>query len=181
VTPKTSKSAVASSIELTRVPRSVADSVPGKIERRSSLAYWRSFFSLPAFDFAEAIIRLRRRRGVSQEELASKLGTHQPAIARLESGEGNPRLQTLVHVANALDAVVRVQVVTIEELQDQLARQPWMVGRSEVVTRYVLHRKSSESLALTRGAFAQMDGAIGEERVPVASAHVANSNFALAG
>jgi DNA-binding XRE family transcriptional regulator len=54
---------------------------------------------------------LRIERGMTQEELAEKVGTRQPNIARLESGQVTPSLPLLQRVAEALDArlVVRIE------------------------------------------------------------------------
>jgi transcriptional regulator with XRE-family HTH domain len=55
------------------------------------------------------IHRLREKRGLSQRELAERLGTTQSAVARLEAGNVSPSLPTLDEVANALgvELVVR--------------------------------------------------------------------------
>lgn len=55
---------------------------------------------------------LREAAGMSQAELASRMGTSQPAVARLESGGGTPKLETLNKAAAALG--VRL-VVSFEE------------------------------------------------------------------
>lgn len=44
----------------------------------------------------------RLRRGLSQAELAARVGTTQSAIARLESGTADPRLSTLIRYADAV-------------------------------------------------------------------------------
>jgi transcriptional regulator with XRE-family HTH domain len=56
------------------------------------------------FDMAPgALIRTAREaQGVSQAALARRLGTSQPAIARLESGRGNPTVLTLRRALDAL-------------------------------------------------------------------------------
>ena len=46
----------------------------------------------------------RQRRGMSQQELAILCGTTQSAIARLERGGRPPKLDTLMRIADALDA-----------------------------------------------------------------------------
>ncbi|MDO8663464.1 MAG: helix-turn-helix transcriptional regulator [Candidatus Wildermuthbacteria bacterium] len=46
----------------------------------------------PEFAVIEMIIRKRIERGLSQKELAKKIGTKQSAISRLESGTYNPSL-----------------------------------------------------------------------------------------
>jgi ribosome-binding protein aMBF1 (putative translation factor) len=58
---------------------------------------------------AMEIHRLREKRGLSQRELAERLGTTQSAVARLEAGNVSPSLPTLDEVANALgvELVVR--------------------------------------------------------------------------
>jgi ribosome-binding protein aMBF1 (putative translation factor) len=44
----------------------------------------------------------RLRNGWSQKELASRVGTSQSYVARLEAGEIDPQLSTLKRLANAL-------------------------------------------------------------------------------
>ena len=55
--------------------------------------------------------RMRIRRKLSQAELAKKVGTRQPSIARLESGYGINNLNFLRRVAEALDADVQIRLV----------------------------------------------------------------------
>ena len=120
---------------------------------------------------------------MSQEELSEKIGNHQPAIARLESGEGNPRVTTLVELAAGLDACVRVQLVPFEELSSQLHSQPWFntgpSHRVEIVSRDVA---ADDPIA---GAW--IFTAVGEGQLePVALNYdnadpMTNNNFALAG
>ncbi len=54
--------------------------------------------------------RLRILRKLSQAELARKVGTRQPSIARLESGYGIKNLAFLRRVAEALDAEVEIHL-----------------------------------------------------------------------
>lgn len=53
------------------------------------------------------------------------MGTQQPAIARLESGKGNPRVRTLIDLAKALDATVRVSIEPVELLGREAWRGAW--------------------------------------------------------
>ena len=57
---------------------------------------------LPHAAVAEAVVALRAQAGVSQEELARRMGTTQSAISRLESGTQDARASTLNRVAEAL-------------------------------------------------------------------------------
>jgi transcriptional regulator with XRE-family HTH domain len=54
----------------------------------------------------------RRARRQSQADLASRIGTTQSAIARLESGDADPRLSTLERYAVAVGASLKVEPVT---------------------------------------------------------------------
>ncbi len=58
----------------------------------------------------ELIVELaatRHRLGLSQAEVAARMGTSQPAVARLESGGSDARLSTLERYAAALGAELR--------------------------------------------------------------------------
>ena len=57
------------------------------------------------------IARLRILHGLTQEELAEKVGTRQPSIARLESGRSLPSLSFLEKIADALDAKIEIKVI----------------------------------------------------------------------
>ena len=54
------------------------------------------------FALAKLIIEKRLEKGLSQKELAEKMGTKQSAISRLESGKYNPSIQFLEKLAKAL-------------------------------------------------------------------------------
>ena len=47
------------------------------------------------FTLAAAVIDARSRAGLTQQQLARKMGTTQPVVARLESGRGRPSMRTL--------------------------------------------------------------------------------------
>lgn len=59
---------------------------------------------------ADQVAERRRRLGLSQAELARLTGTTQSAIARLESGQRPPRIDTLLRIADALDAELAVEL-----------------------------------------------------------------------
>jgi len=64
-----------------------------------------------AYKVARALIRLRKKQGLSQSEVARRAGLKQPAIARLESGAVRPTLDTIQRVAHALGREVEVNLV----------------------------------------------------------------------
>ncbi len=55
-----------------------------------------------AFEIAERVRQAREGRGLTQAELAARIGSTQPALARLEAGGVTPNLDTLHRIAEAL-------------------------------------------------------------------------------
>ena len=63
------------------------------------------------FTLATEIIALRKRLNLTQKELAERVGTSQPAIARVESGNyRNLSLSFLRRLADALEAVPEIHL-----------------------------------------------------------------------
>jgi len=58
---------------------------------------------------------LREKRGLSQRQLAERVGTTQSAVARLEAGSISPSLPTLDKVAEALGVELVVSFVDLDE------------------------------------------------------------------
>jgi transcriptional regulator with XRE-family HTH domain len=63
----------------------------------------------------ERIRVLREANGISQAELARRIGSTQPSIARLEAGRVSPTLETLDRVAAALGAELVVALEAARE------------------------------------------------------------------
>jgi predicted transcriptional regulator len=64
----------------------------------------------PEFEIAAELLRARVRAGLSQTELAARMGTSQSAIARLESGDTLPSTKTLLRYARATGSKIRVRL-----------------------------------------------------------------------
>lgn len=62
------------------------------------------------FAIASELIRARARAGLSQAELAERMGTSQSAIARLESGQTLPSTKTLLRFAEATQSKVELRL-----------------------------------------------------------------------
>ena len=65
---------------------------------------------VPEYEVIKTIINQRIKRGWSQTKLAEAIGSRQPVISRLEKGNGNPSLQTLQKIAQALDLSLKVSM-----------------------------------------------------------------------
>ena len=74
-----------------------------KRERSTSVARRAGYrYAKDAFQIAERVREARERRGMTQAELAARIGSTQPALARLEAGGVTPSLDTLDRIAQAL-------------------------------------------------------------------------------
>jgi transcriptional regulator with XRE-family HTH domain len=75
---------------------------------------------LPYERIARQVIGLRMELGISQDELARRVGTSASAIARLESGQHHPSVETLRRVAGAMD---RELVISFGEVRSPKRRK----------------------------------------------------------
>jgi ribosome-binding protein aMBF1 (putative translation factor) len=64
----------------------------------------------PEFEISLELVRARQRAGLSQAELAERMGTSQSAIARLESGRTLPSAKTLIRFAKATGSKVELRL-----------------------------------------------------------------------
>jgi transcriptional regulator with XRE-family HTH domain len=69
----------------------------------------------PEFQAAKEVLRLRLAQGLTQEELAERIGTKQASISRLERASYKPNLGFLQRVAEALNARVEIHLVPKEQ------------------------------------------------------------------
>jgi ribosome-binding protein aMBF1 (putative translation factor) len=60
------------------------------------------------FALAASLVRARSDAGMTQEEVAERMGTTQSAVARLESGKSRPSTTTLTKFAKATGTRLRV-------------------------------------------------------------------------
>lgn len=60
------------------------------------------------FALATALIEARRAADLTQEELAARMGTTQPMIARMEGGKVMPSTRTLTKLAKATGTKLRI-------------------------------------------------------------------------
>lgn len=63
----------------------------------------------PEFAMIQAVIDARVKKGVTQKELAQKIGSKQSVISRLESGRANPSIAFLKKLAQALNSHLEIR------------------------------------------------------------------------
>ena len=59
---------------------------------------------------AAHIVRYRGEQGLTQKELAKRLGMKQPQVARLEGGEYNPTIETLARIAAVTGVEINIDI-----------------------------------------------------------------------
>lgn len=57
---------------------------------------------VPAREFAATLLRYRAEHKLGQRALAKKLGVSQPRVVKLESGEHNPEVDTIINAVRRL-------------------------------------------------------------------------------
>ena len=82
------------------------------------------------FAFLDDVLRARAEAGLTQGEVAARVGTTQSAIARLESAQPkhSPSVATLQRYAKALG--YRVEIRLVKEGRRQTRRSPRAAARS---------------------------------------------------
>ena len=67
----------------------------------------------PEFEFLDEILRARAEAGLTQADVAARIGTTQSAVARLESADAkhSPSIATLQRYASALGCTLQVRLV----------------------------------------------------------------------
>lgn len=64
----------------------------------------------PAREFAAILLRYRAEDELSQRALATQLGVSQPRVVKLESGEHNPSMDTIINAVRRLGIEFAVDV-----------------------------------------------------------------------
>lgn len=72
---------------------------------------------------AVQLIGYRADQGLSQRELAARLGVSQPRVVELESAEKNPQIETLVKIAAATRLEFAIDIAPV-------GREPKLVGKA---------------------------------------------------
>lgn len=62
-------------------------------------------------EIAYQILQLRKQKGISQAELARRLGTKQSDVARIEAGQQNLTTDTLQRIASAFKCNLKVEFI----------------------------------------------------------------------
>ena len=89
------------------------------------------------FALARAVIEARKSAGLTQQQLARKMGTTQPVVARLEAGNARPSLRTLERLANATGSRL---VITFQPHKKKAVKKQVIAGQSFEVSLNPAHK-----------------------------------------
>ena len=67
------------------------------------------------FNLFDAVLKARKRAGLTQAQIAARMGTKAPAVARIEAGGGSkhhsPSIATLRRYADAVGCKLKIEFV----------------------------------------------------------------------
>lgn len=66
-------------------------------------------------EVAQAVKELRGSRGLSQKDAALLMNWTQPALSRIESGDYNPSIRILEHIARTMNVRLQVRFTSLPE------------------------------------------------------------------
>lgn len=78
------------------------------------------------FNVGENIKKFRKLKGLTQKELAEKLGITQQSVAQYERTNKLPKLETLLYIANALDITLNGLLFGESDLESEKALEKAM-------------------------------------------------------
>lgn len=88
---------------------------------------------MQAMRIEQELVALRHASGLSQRQLAAKLGVKQPVIAKLEAGKTrNIGLQTLVRAVKAMNGRIQVSITPAKERRARGRRRQNAAARPAV-------------------------------------------------
>ena len=107
---------------------------------------------------AELVYGMRSKAGLTQTELAVRMGTTQSSVARMESGGSLPTIEMLARLAHATGVPVRLEAPGVADVEILAARR-----RSRVANR--AGRRPASKRRVPAGLIADSDRAgAGAER-----------------
>lgn len=94
----------------------------------------------------ELIKEARLRSGLSQQELAQRLSTSQPVIARWESGRRSPTVEALVRAVRACGLDVAMSIGAYDSEHELLIRQNLLLSPAERLDKMIESQRGVEEL-----------------------------------
>ncbi|WP_131778554.1 helix-turn-helix domain-containing protein [Legionella bozemanae] len=71
------------------------------------------------FALIDTLLSMRKKSGLTQDEVAKRMGTQKGNISRLEKGSGNPSWKTIQNYAHACGFEISMKIKTVSPRQKQ--------------------------------------------------------------
>ena len=113
----------------------------------------------------ELIREARRRAGITQQELAERLGTTQSVVTRWETGARSPSFETVVRAVRACGLELGVRVVTPDPDHDLFIRENLRLPTAERLSRLAEKQAGMQQLlnSVARGRRGKSKGGGGDD------------------
>jgi transcriptional regulator with XRE-family HTH domain len=96
---------------------------------------------------ATLIAEARKRRGLTQAQLAARMGTHQSVVARWETGRTSPDFETVIRAVRAAGLDLGVSIVEADDHDRALVLRELALRPHERLARLTRAVRSLESMA----------------------------------
>lgn len=92
-----------------------------RLESSEFKKHWQA--SRLEYGVARQLIQLRKRAGLTQEELANRVHTRQSEISRIENGDQNISLDKLRRIAEAMGGSVEIRIESPPAIDHESIKQ----------------------------------------------------------
>ena len=73
----------------------------------------------PEYDIINAMIKVRKERGLTQKQLSELTGISQADISRIENGTRNPSLEMIKRLATGMGMRLKLEFIPVSKVEDQ--------------------------------------------------------------
>ena len=72
----------------------------------------------PEYDIINAMIKVRKERGLTQKQLSELNGISQADISRIENGTRNPSLEMIKRLATGMGMRLKLEFIPVSKVED---------------------------------------------------------------
>lgn len=72
----------------------------------------------PEYDIINAMIKVRKERGLTQKQLSKLTGISQADISRIENGTRNPSLEMIKRLATGMGMRLKLEFIPVSKVED---------------------------------------------------------------
>lgn len=72
----------------------------------------------PEYDNINAMIKVRKERGLTQKQLSELTGISQADISRIENGTRNPSLEMIKRLATGMGMRLKLEFIPVSKVED---------------------------------------------------------------